>query len=296
MSKINIQGTVDNIRSKSNVYTPLIEAIVNAIDSIIEAKQIKGEVIIKVIRENSLQFDDTLSEIKSIEIHDNGVGFRQRNRDSFDTLYSLSKKSSGGKGFGRFMYLKYFADVKVHSVYKEEDGKHNERSFTFGRESEIIVNEVIKQVENLENKTIVYLNNLVKERNYDKELETISRKLLERLLIFFINDKFTCPEITLQEFDGSKKIVLNNYLSSDNEIKLVDTTKFSIKSQRVSVEESFTLKVFKIYFSKTDSKVILTAHNREVVESMLHNYVPEFIDEFYDEIIKGEKKQKRTTR
>lgn len=30
MSRINIQGTIDNIRSKSNIYTPIIEAIVNS--------------------------------------------------------------------------------------------------------------------------------------------------------------------------------------------------------------------------------------------------------------------------
>lgn len=288
MSKINIQGTVDNIRSKSNVYTPLIEAIVNAIDSIVESQRKDGEIIIKLKRKEQLELDSSLSEIISIEVHDNGLGFRQTNRDSFDTLYSLSKKATGGKGFGRFMYLKYFSDVKVESTYKEQDGKCYRRKFTFGRDTEIITNETNEPSSLNSHKTIIYLNNLVKERNYDKELETISRRLLEKLLIFFINEKFRCPKIILQEFDGSKQIVLNNYLASDAEIKLVKFDQFHINDKK-GQKQKFILKIFKIYYSKTDSKIILTAHNREVVETMLHQYVPEFVDEFYDEIHKGNK-------
>ncbi|MFN0290025.1 ATP-binding protein [Pedobacter helvus] len=283
MSKINIQGTVDNIRSKSNVYTPLIEAVVNAIDAINESKRIDGEILIKVKRLEQFEFDNILPEITSIEIHDNGVGFRQKNRDSFDTLYSLAKKSTGGKGFGRFMFLKYFSEVKIESNYKEEDGSKWSRKFLFGREDEIIVGEKNEPNDAKNNSTIVYLNHLVKDRSFDKELETIARKLLEKLLIFFINEKFPCPQIRLQEFDGSKELLLNNYLTGDNEIKLIKTLKFPIKGTR-NVEKTFTLKIFKIYYSKFDSKIILTAHNREVVETLLHTYVPEFVDEFYDEI------------
>lgn len=119
MSKINIQGTIDNIRSKFNVYTPLIEGIVNSIHSIVTNGEEKGVVTVIVNRANTLNFDGSLQEIKSIEIHDNGAGFNTKNRDSFDTLYSLLKKENfGGKGFGRFMYLKYFSEVKIESNYK----------------------------------------------------------------------------------------------------------------------------------------------------------------------------------
>ena len=34
MSKINILGIVKNIKSKSNVYTPIVEAVVNSIEAI----------------------------------------------------------------------------------------------------------------------------------------------------------------------------------------------------------------------------------------------------------------------
>ncbi len=34
MSKINILGIIDNIKSKTNIFTPIIEAVVNSIDAI----------------------------------------------------------------------------------------------------------------------------------------------------------------------------------------------------------------------------------------------------------------------
>lgn len=288
MSKINIQGTIDNIRSKSNVYTPLIEAIVNSIDSIKARKNKDGEVTIIVKRESTLNFEDSLANILSIEIQDNGIGFTKENRDSFDTLYSLHKKKDfGGKGFGRFMYLKYFSEARIESNYKENDKKFYFRKFSFGKKDEIIVlekNETSKEEINL---TKLFLNNLQKDKSFDKELETIARKLLEKLLIFFINDNYICPKIILREGDNSKQIILNEYLNSDNEIKLIQTKEFSLVNKDTKEEKIFIAKIFKIFFSKTESKIILTADNREVTESSIHTYIPEFEDEFYDEIEKG---------
>jgi len=64
MSKINIQGTIDNIKSRSNVYSPLVEAVVNSIEAIDETtNKNKGKIIISVIRDNVLKFDGILSEI-----------------------------------------------------------------------------------------------------------------------------------------------------------------------------------------------------------------------------------------
>lgn len=289
MSKINIQGTIDNIKSRTNVYTPLIEAIVNSIDAIEANHNPFGEILIIVKRENSLQFEGWLPAIKSIEIQDNGIGFTQDHRDSFDTFYSPTKKDIGGKGFGRFMFLKYFDEVKIESNYLEVDKKYYLRKFQFGKKDEIIINENVLPSNNSTNLTTVFLTNLLQDKYLDKELETIARKLLENLLIFFVSDNFVCPKIVIKEVDNSKQIVLNDYLRSDNEIKLLKTRKFELSNALTNRKETFTAKVFKIYFSRTESKVILTANNREVTESSLHFYVPEFEDDFYDEIDNGKK-------
>lgn len=284
MSKINIQGIVDNITSKTNVYTPIIEAIVNSIEAIDEVKNDKGKITISVVRENTLDFDGSQPIIQSIEIMDNGIGFTQENRDSFDTFYGDQKKKVGGKGFGRFMFLKYFNDVKVYSIYKNGDGYY-ERGFTFGKGFDIIINETNIKVDSSYPKTIIFLNNIKDSKLLDKGLETIARKLLEKLLTFFVDDNYKCPLIILKEKDESGQIILNDYLNQKNEIQRIDSSKLLIKSTLSDQTEEFDLKTFKIYFTGNQkSKISFTAQNREVTDTNLHNYIPEFIDDFYDEI------------
>ena len=49
--------------------------------------------------------------------------------------------------------------------------------------------------------------------------------------------------------------------------------------------DEFTAKIFKIYFpGNQKSKISLTGHNREVTDTPLHKYVPEFEDDFFDEV------------
>lgn len=294
MSKINIQGTIDNIRSKSNVYTPIMEAIVNSIDSIQKAKTKNGEVKIVIKRDLPGLFSeaDQLPFIRHVEIHDNGSGFTRVNRDSFDTFYSDTKKEIGGKGFGRFLFLKYFGEVKIHSHYKETDNKHYLRTFTFGRKDEIIIGENNVASETKRNYTVVYLNHLQDDKPLDKELSTIARKLLEKLLVFFVSDTATCPKILIEDFESKETIVLNDYLNQNKEITTLSTQNFIITNDSKKTY-SFTAKIFKVYYSKTDSKVILTGHNREVTQSTLHTYVPEFEDEFYDTFGEGAKTTKK---
>lgn len=288
MSKINIQGIIDNITSKTNVYTSIIEAIVNSIEAIDEAKNDKGKITISVVRENALDFDGGQPPIQSIEIMDNGIGFTKDNRDSFDTFYGDQKKNVGGKGFGRFMFLKYFNEVKVDSIYKNGDSYY-QRHFTFGKGYDIVIGEKNYKVDSSQTKTIVFLNNIKEPKLLDKGLETIARKLLEKLLTFFVDDNYNCPLIILKEKNESGQIILNDYLNQKNEIQRIDSSKLLIKSTVKDQTEEFDIKTFKIYFTGNQkSKISLTAHNREVTETNLHIYIPEFVDDFFDEISKKE--------
>ncbi|MET0635187.1 MAG: ATP-binding protein [Chitinophagaceae bacterium] len=294
MSKINIQGTIDNIRSKSNVYTPIIEAVVNSIDSIQKSNIKNGEVKIIIKRDVPGLFNDAaqLPLVRHVEIHNNGSGFNKVNRNSFDTFYSDTKRDIGGKGFGRFLFLKYFNEVKVRSNYKELDNKHYIRTFTFGRKDEIIIGEADIVSESEKNHTIVFLNHLQEDKPLDKELTTIARKLLEKLLIFFVSETAPCPKIIVEDSTSKETIILNEYLNQNKEITSLSTKTFDIRKDSKTVY-SFTAKIFKVYYSKTDSKVILTGHNREVTQSTLHTYVPEFEDEFYDTFGQGDKSTKK---
>jgi len=138
MSKINILGIVNEIKGHINIYTPIIEAIVNSIQSIEESKNSNGKIRIVVERENTMNLsDESLPEITDVVIIDNGVGFTDKNRDSFDTFRGDNKKLIGGKGFGRFMYLKFFNSVSVQSTYAKESKYYN-REFRFGKKFNII--------------------------------------------------------------------------------------------------------------------------------------------------------------
>ena len=290
MSKLNILGILTNIKSTGNIYTPIVEAVVNSIEAINEEKRKDGEISIIIKRENEINFDNSEPTIESIEIVDNGIGFNTKNRNSFDTFYSALKRQVGGKGFGRFMFIKYFKEVKVESIYKENE-KYFKRTFSFGREYDIIINEKNIKISKQKLKTSILLNYVDNKELLDKGIETISRKLLEKLLIFFINDKFNSPEIVVKEANNNNSINLKNYLSKEKEIQLIGSKKFELNGEASKKRELFNLKILKIYYAGSQrSKICLTAHNREVTEATLHSYIPEFEDDFYDEIEKGNKK------
>jgi len=281
MSKLNILGIIKNIKSKTNVYTPIVEAVVNSIEAI--DKQNNGIIEIVVYRENTMPLDDAKPYIHSIEIIDNGIGFSQVNRDSFDTYLSTVKIDIGGKGFGRFMYLKYFNEARIKSQYIENN-VYRFRNFRFGKNDEIIVDEEIGDAKERITGTKLFLENIIEKEQFDKGLDVIARKLVEKLLVFFVDTNFNVPQIILREQDNSEQIMLNDYINDKNAISKIGEQEISINNFFDDFNRKFTVKVYKIYFSKQASKICLTAHNREVTETTLHTYIPEFQDDFFDVI------------
>ena len=282
MSKINILGIVKNIKSKSNIYTPIVEAVVNSIEAI--GNKSDGEIEIVIHRESIIQFENVIPNIRSIEVSDNGIGFSQENRDSFDTYLTENKIDVGGKGFGRFMYLKYFHNAKIKSQYIE-DSIYKFRNFQFGKKDEIIVGEEIGTASLKRTGTTLLLEDIIDNEQIDKTLDVIARKLVEKLLVFFVDTSYLVPQIILREHDNSGKIVLNNYINDNNAISKVGESSINIKSNIDyidNIEFLFYVKVYKIYYSSLSSKICLTAHNREVTEATLQTYIPEFQDEFFD--------------
>jgi len=297
MTEVNIKRLVDNI-NKINIYTPIVEAIVNSMHSINEAKRNDGEIVVTIKRDSQARLGiagDILPVICGIEITDNGVGFNSENKSSFNKVYSDRKISIGGKGFGRFSFLKCFDDVRVKSIYKEKN-KYFKREFDFIIDDDIIKNEENKPVENKDANTTLILEKMKTEYQYrlDKKLETIARKLLEKLLVYFVIDDFKCPKITIQEKGGRGAIVLNDYFIKNKSITKIEDKEFTLTTIDSSKKEKFRIKVFKIFYGDSRSSINLVAHNRQVTEEALYVYVPEFKDDFYDEIVNedGQKIQK----
>ncbi|AFM26119.1 hypothetical protein Desti_3468 [Desulfomonile tiedjei DSM 6799] len=282
MSKINIRRAVENIKSGTTIYTPVVDMIVNAIQAIESKKEKDGKITVLVERSKQLETDGSTPLVEGFAIVDNGIGFTDENRESFDTLYSVQKMTEGGKGFGRFVCLKYFEDLSVESDYKDSK-KFKRRTFRMGKEHDIIIDERVSLSDAKASGSKIRLRT-IKHGNFpDRKLDTIATHLVERLLPYFITQDYVCPKIEIAEEDGSNSITLNNYVNNGlssliKEIKVPESV-FHISGH------DFSSRVFKFYNpGNRKSKISLVAHKREVTDTPIHNYVPEFIDEFYDEI------------
>jgi len=111
---------------------PLFEAVMNSFQAIKEAKlppNISGRVTIEVVR-NGPQLDLDVPPITGFRVIDNGNGLDEHNYESFNTAFSPHKLSRGGKGLGRFTWLKAFDHAEIESTFKDGDALHM-RSFVF---------------------------------------------------------------------------------------------------------------------------------------------------------------------
>jgi hypothetical protein len=284
MSNVNVGRAVENIRAITTVYTAIVEVIVNAIEAIDAAGQLDGQVLIRAYRSAQSESDGSLPEVQSLEIEDNGVGFTNEHRNSFDTLYSDLKIKVGGKGFGRFICLKYFDNLRVESDYRQ-DGSFSHRSFRMGKGTDIIVDESITASVASDSKTVVRLDWLRPGKSIDKRLDTVARVLVEKLLPYFITADYSCPRIVLSEADGSDAVVLNDFVSNQisSVVQEIAIAKHSFELETGETNEQFSVRLFKIFFPKNvKSRISLVAHKREVSSSLLHTYVPEFSEDFYE--------------
>src|SRR5438128_1719473 len=116
---LDFPNRVENVRlSKANCLLPVFEAIVNSIHGIEDSGRNDGVIDVTVERDAQPQMlGEEFTEkqrIKDFIIADNGVGFTEENYRSFETSDTSSKKSKGGKGVGRLLWLKAFdhADVE----------------------------------------------------------------------------------------------------------------------------------------------------------------------------------------
>ena len=288
MSSVNIKRAIDNIRANTTVYTPVVEMIVNAIEAIDECERTDGKVSVRTLRASQTKLDGSPTDVTGFEIRDNGIGFTDEHRNSFDTLYSDRKLAEGGKGFGRFVCLKYFEDLHVKSVFQEDSG-FKLRSFSMGKGYDIIVREKVTVTgDDKESGTVVSLVDLKKGPAFENKLSTIARNLVQRLLPYFIAQAYVCPHIVLSERDGSDAIRLNDFVSNELSASIreipVERKRFALKAN--DGEEEFLVRIFKFYAPGTQkSRISLVAHNREVSGSFLYKYIPEFEEEFYE---KGE--------
>lgn len=278
---VNISGRVKNFNlPKNQALIPLFEAVVNSIHSIEErhhlGENFKGEINVKILRDHQISFKDQniLSEIKSFEITDNGIGFNDLNFESFLESDSTYKSNLGGKGVGRLSWLVAFEKAVVESIYHDKS-ECFKREFEFSESNSEIDDKLYVCEKHTDNITTVKLINCLESyrRHLPKSYEKIAIRLIEHCLIYFINPN--CPQINLIDDDG-KKHNLNNMF------------KEKIKAEENKVILEISGKEFELLHVKAEensiggNKLYLCAHNRLVESRDLDKYIADLDKEIYN--------------
>lgn len=211
---ISLAGRVKNFPlPKNRPLVPLYEAVVNSLHSIEERRTEDqsfkdGKIVIDIVRspQISLLKDTELSPIEGFTITDNGIGFTERNIQSFLESDSTYKADIGGKGVGRFSWLKAFASVPVSSIFKD-DGIFVKREFVFSLDN-LYIDDTLVECENSDDySTSITLDTYLSEYRKDvpKQINTIAMRIVQHCLVYFLDNN--CPKIIIR--DENDSIVLN---------------------------------------------------------------------------------------
>lgn len=205
---------------------------------------------------------DSEGALASISITDNGVGFNPDNLASFETSDSRFKYTRGGKGVGRFVWIKLFETIKVDSIYRV--GQRAERiSFRFVPEREnSIVGKRISQASKHHQQTTITLSDLRPEQRGRVRPSSYLKDLALHFFPQFIAG--TLPQINITYRDETSN--LNEFIADQVEppvrtVVLVDfgeEEKASVIVDHLFVDASISTGLRNSY--------LLTAHGRLVGE------------------------------
>ncbi len=202
----SIEGKLRNTRlPKSNYLFPLYECIVNSIHAIEDNQLLpsikEGYIKIYFKRESEqtslISHDGNFSKIVNVEVVDNGIGFDQKNFQSFLTSDSTHKMNRGSKGVGRFLWLKAFGSVEIYSIYQENESLFT-RNFVFTKKGvESSKQQQLESRKNYKLETKIILKDLLSpyRSEFPQTIEVIGRRILEHCLSYFLLE--SVPKITL---------------------------------------------------------------------------------------------------
>lgn len=274
---VDFKGRIRNFNlPKDKALVPLFEAIVNSLQAIEDKGSGRdGRITVTVNRLEVLGGDD-LPEggISGFTITDNGIGFDGPNFESFLKADSQHKEAKGGKGVGRFCWLKAFDHVRVESTFSEGNELYT-RKFTFSANSDGIEDEVTDATYP-DTGTTVELRHIKQQflPFIPKSDDEIADSIMRHCLVYLLADN--CPVITLN--DGETNINVNDMLGDLLESRS-DTVSFHIKQQEFTLLH-IKMRVSASYRSRTApaSKLFLCANNRSVEEEALNSPVLNGLD------------------
>lgn len=276
----NIRGLVNTLElGHAHGMIPLYEAVSNAIDAIGDSGKgvSAGLISIRLKRKADLakHGDDYLQPIDGFSVEDNGIGFAPTHFDSFKEAYTLMKIKVGGKGVGRFTYLKAFDNVAINSMF-DDGGQRYRRQFKFSIDREVYDESPLEILDGtVPTGTTVSVDSMADRylSSWPRDAETIGQRIIAHFLVRFAAR--SCPPISLHD-EGAEPIDLHKLFN--------ETIQPHIQEIQVNVRQhQFSLQVFRHMGSREKHEIHYCASGREVIKSRLKDLLPELPERFLDD-------------
>lgn len=288
---IDLEGRIKNFDlPKQKPLIPLFETIVNSLYAIEERQEkedFEGYIEIKTIRypqEIIPGVENSVNDVIGFVVTDNGIGLDDGNMHSFLQSDSTYRAEKGGKGVGRFSWLKAFETTHIDSVFCD-DGVWSKRSFDFSLKCPEIDDELVESIDVQEYRTTVELKNyyLAYGKHVPKKAETIANNIMQHCLIYLMSPK--CPKIMVVD---DERYCVNDIFASkirkdDNNVSF-SVGEYEFSMLHIKVEDS-SIGASKLYLFANDRMVQEKDIEKEIVDLDKNLYKEEGF--FYVGILSG---------
>lgn len=278
---INLSGRVRNFPlPKNRPLIPLYEAVVNSIHAISarrtdEEAFTDGRILIDIIRSQQVPLlsESELLPIEGFIVTDNGIGFNEDNMNSFLESDSTYKADIGGKGVGRFSWLKAFESVSISSIFYA-DKAFLKRDFVFSLKHPYLDDTLVESNAIRDFKTSISLNRYLPDYRKDvpKQVDKIAMRVIQHCLVYFLDDN--CPQIIVR--DDNDTIVLNQIFKDKFKTEN-STTSFNINDIKFNL---LNVKIEERTFS--GNKLYLCANNRLVESKDLEKQIVDLDGQIFE--------------
>ncbi len=279
MLRTNLRGQIRQTQlPKWKALLPLFEAVMNSFQAIQDAKSDRRHRVTIVVRRDDDLLGENNAPIVGFEISDTGIGFTDENFDSFNTAYSEHKYDRGGKGLGRFMWLKAFETVHVRTTFQAQDGDDEPsswlRDFEFGFDYDPDAASAT-QIDSNPAVTTIKLKGFLSpyREQCPVDIEVLAQRLAEHFILVLMQPE--CPEVEIH--DGGTKLSLNKVFN-ENFQRGGRSEKFEIAGR------SFRIDGFRLHSPRASKhRLIYAANSRAVITERLDQFIPNFVGRLQDE-------------
>jgi hypothetical protein len=273
----DVQGLVETLElSPSKGMMPLFEAISNAIDAIAACEDglSKHEIRVRLIANDDLvkKAGDESFIVDGFDVTDDGIGFNDEHLASFQKAHTRSKVKLGGKGVGRFTFLKVFRTVAANSIYRKNN-QNFRRTMDFSIEKEVVSADDPSPVDDKTGTTLSVRGvGSTYKAGWPQDPVVIAERIIAHYLIRFASRSI--PKLIL-ESPGHAAIDLNTLFDQ--------TVQSQIKEVPFKVREhTFSLQAYRHGVGRSRHELHLCANGREVQTNKLRDLLPELPEKFLD--------------